>query len=191
MRNNRKQWHHRHCVCVAGHTQAHTHTNARVVAVPSLSHVQLFCDPVDRSPSGSSVHGISQAKALEWVAISFSRGSSAPRDRTSVSCIGRRSLYHRASMELILTLASLLGVSPLWETCLSPHYQTDSQSKLGHTTQTGSGFTRRCQLRVSFAVEYTVLSFPPTSRGEKIRDLDDHWGVLQASRAAFVSGRQH
>ena len=42
----------------------------------SLSHVRLFCEPKDYSPPGFSVHGISQARALEWVAISFSRGSS-------------------------------------------------------------------------------------------------------------------
>ena len=36
----------------------------------------VFCDPMDCSPPGSSVHGISQARTLEWVAIAFSRGSS-------------------------------------------------------------------------------------------------------------------
>ena len=50
------------------------------------SHVQL-CDPMDCSPAGSSVHGISQARILEWIAISFSRGSSRPRDQAHVSCI--------------------------------------------------------------------------------------------------------
>jgi len=39
------------------------------------------------SPPGSSVHGILQARILEWVAIPFSRGSSRPRDQTPVSCI--------------------------------------------------------------------------------------------------------
>ena len=39
-----------------------------------------LCDPLDCSPSVSSVHGILQAKILEWVAIPFSRGSSQPRD---------------------------------------------------------------------------------------------------------------
>ena len=50
-----------------------------------------FCHPMDCSPPGSSVHRISQARILEWVAISF-RGSSRPRDRTHISCIagGRR-----------------------------------------------------------------------------------------------------
>ena len=47
-----------------------------------LSHVQLFCDPKDCSLPGYSVHGISQARILKWIAISFSRGSSQPRDRT-------------------------------------------------------------------------------------------------------------
>ena len=50
-----------------------------------------LCNPMDCSPPGSSVHGILQARILEWVAISFSRGSSQPRDQTWVSCIaGRR-----------------------------------------------------------------------------------------------------
>ena len=47
-----------------------------------------FCNPMDYNPPCSSVHGISQA-ILEWVVISFSRGSFGPRDRTQVSCIGR------------------------------------------------------------------------------------------------------
>ena len=50
-----------------------------------------LCDPVDCGPPGSSVHGILQARILEWVAISFSRGSSQLRDWTQVSRIaGRR-----------------------------------------------------------------------------------------------------
>ena len=39
-----------------------------------------LCDPMDCSPSGSSVHGILQARILEWVAVSFSGGFSQPRD---------------------------------------------------------------------------------------------------------------
>ena len=49
-----------------------------------------LCDPMNCSPPGSSVHGILQARILEWVAISFSRGSSQPRDWTHVSCTGRQ-----------------------------------------------------------------------------------------------------
>ena len=46
-----------------------------------------LCDPIDCSLPGSSVHGIFQARILEWIAISFSRGSSQPRDQTRVSHI--------------------------------------------------------------------------------------------------------
>ena len=59
-----------------------------------FSHVQLF---VTLSLPGYYIHGILQARILEWVAIPFSRGSSWPRDRTCVSyisCTGRRVLYH-------------------------------------------------------------------------------------------------
>ena len=56
------------------------------------------CDLMDWSPPDSSVHGILQARTLEWVAISFSRGSSRPRDRTRVYCIASRfyQLSHQA-----------------------------------------------------------------------------------------------
>ena len=52
----------------------------------SLSCVQP-CNPMDCSPPGSSVHGIFQARILEWVGISYSRGSSWPRDGTCTSCL--------------------------------------------------------------------------------------------------------
>ena len=55
-----------------------------------------LCDLMDCGPPGSSVHRISQARILDWVAISFSRGSSWPRDQTHISCIsyiGRWILY--------------------------------------------------------------------------------------------------
>ena len=49
-----------------------------------------LCDPMDCSLSGSSVHGIFQTRVLEWIAISFSRGPSRPRNRTWVSRIAGR-----------------------------------------------------------------------------------------------------
>ena len=61
-----------------------------------------LCDPMDCSPPGSSVHGISQARILEWVTISFTKRSSWPRDQTHiscVSCIGRQILYHWVTWE--------------------------------------------------------------------------------------------
>ena len=54
-----------------------------------LSRVRL-CNPMDCSLLGSFIHGILQARILEWVATSFFRGSSQPRDRTQVSHIAVR-----------------------------------------------------------------------------------------------------
>ena len=76
--------------------------------------VVWLCDPVDPSPPGSSVHGIFQARVLEWVALPFSRASSQPRDWTHISCIswhwqtdslplyhlGSPSVYHSESAEV-------------------------------------------------------------------------------------------
>ena len=73
-------------------------TNCLVPSLPSL-HIYVLCyvhllqsspplcDLMDWSPPGSFVHGIFQATILEWVPISFSRGSSWPRDQTHVSCL--------------------------------------------------------------------------------------------------------
>ena len=69
-----------------------------------------LCDLMDCSPPGSSVHGVFQARMLEWVAISFFRGSSQPRDQTCiscVSCIGKQILYHWATWEAPFTSLNL------------------------------------------------------------------------------------
>ena len=55
-----------------------------------LQSCLTLCYPVDCSPPGFSVHGILQARILEWVAMPSSKGSSQPRDRTHVSCIADR-----------------------------------------------------------------------------------------------------
>ena len=69
----------------------HTYTNSLEggVCVPtkSLQLCPTLCDPMDCSPPDSSVHGILQARILEWVAMASSKGSSRPRDRNHVSNI--------------------------------------------------------------------------------------------------------
>ena len=67
------------------------HIWSRKVLVVQLC--PTFCDLMDCRSPGSSVNGIFQARILEWVVISFPRGSSRPRDRICVSCIGRWILY--------------------------------------------------------------------------------------------------
>ena len=62
----------------------------RVCACSVATSCPTLWDPMDCSPSGSSAHGILQARILEWVAIPFSRGSSRPRDWNCVSRIAGR-----------------------------------------------------------------------------------------------------
>ena len=59
----------------------------------------VLCDPTDRSPSGSSFHGIFQVRIPQWVAISSSRRSSWPKDQTHISYFGRWILYPCATWE--------------------------------------------------------------------------------------------
>ena len=60
--------------------------NIRARVLSSFSCAQL-CDPMDYSPSSSSVHGILQARIVEWVAMPSCRASSPPRDQTHISCL--------------------------------------------------------------------------------------------------------
>jgi len=64
---------------------------------------------MDYSPPDSSVHGISQVRVLEWIAISYSGASSRSRDRTPNSCIGRWILYHWATRKSLYMCQVLLG----------------------------------------------------------------------------------
>ena len=84
-----------------------------------------ICDPVDCSPPGSSIHGTLQARTREWVAISFSRGSFWPRDRTQVPCIAGRCFNLWATRERLSnsnicnfyskTLCSQISEAWAWE----------------------------------------------------------------------------
>ena len=83
-----------------------THLTTATLCPKLLQSCPTLCDPMDCSPPRSSVHGILQARIVETVAISFSRESSRPRDRTCVSCIADRFfiickviLYHPSTTE--------------------------------------------------------------------------------------------
>ena len=71
----------------------------KVMCVMLSQSCPTLWDPRDCSPPGSSVHGISKARMLEWVSISFSRGSSQPRNRSWVFCIGRQILYRMSHQD--------------------------------------------------------------------------------------------
>ena len=100
-------------------------------------------DPMDCSPQGSSVHGIIQARILERVAISYSRGSSQTRDGTYMSCIfciSRQVLYHCATWEAHETPA-------MWALLLSP-LCTESTEKLGNLLKSHSWSMAELESRV-------------------------------------------
>ena len=72
---------------------------ALTAKVLCFERVATFWDPMDCSPPDYSVHGSSQARILEWLAVPFSRESSRPRDRTQVSHIEGRFFTIRATTE--------------------------------------------------------------------------------------------
>ena len=104
-----------------------------------------LCNPMDSSPPGSSVHGILQARILEWVVISFSRGSSRPRDRTQVSRIrGRRfnlwatreaskpfpgtELGFNPSFSIFEDLSVKVWNLPRWWWCFRSHWEQEHRT---------------------------------------------------------------
>ena len=92
---NREVWHAAVCGISKSWTRLSNWTNPCVCA-KLLQLCPTFCDPMDCSLSGTSVHGILQARILKWIAMPSSRGSSWPRDKILVcyvSSIGRWVLY--------------------------------------------------------------------------------------------------
>ena len=110
--------------------------------VKLLGHVQL-CDPVDCSLPGSSIHGILQTRILEWVAISFSRGSSWHRDPTQVSDIAGRHFNLWATRDM----SKVYSKSPFWmllykshgTPAITPHLKLMADTANHHDTLPSGG----------------------------------------------------
>ena len=119
---------------------------------------------MDCSPPGSSVHGIFQARILEWVAISFSRGSSWPRDWAHVSfvfCIGRRILYTGATWEVLCSFHAAAAAKSL-QSCLTLCDPIDGSPP-------GSPVPGILQART---LEWVAISFPNAWKGKvKVKSL--------------------
>ena len=95
-----------------------------IIIIIKVKVCLTLCDHTDRSPPGSSVHGILQVRILEWVAILFSRGSSWLRDRTLVSCIGGRFFTFWASRGAPIII-KLFPIRTIWK---QRTYHTSSTS---------------------------------------------------------------
>ena len=107
---------HRHWDSPGKNTGVGCHFLLQCMKVRSESEVAQLCatlsDPMDCNLPGSSVHGTFQVRIPEWVAISFSRGSSQPRDGTHFSCIAGRFFTTAKSLQLCTTLCNPIDGSP-------------------------------------------------------------------------------
>ena len=104
------------CFTILGYFPLYNNMNQLCVCCAQLC--PTLCDPMDCSLPDFSVHGIFQARILGQVAISFFRGSSQPRDRTGICCIGGQILYHcrhlerESAISIHIFLASQTSVPP-------------------------------------------------------------------------------
>ena len=152
--------------------------------VCALSHLSCLtlCDPMDHSLPGSSVHGILQARILEWVVISFSRVSFQPKDWTHVSC-----LLHSQGGSLLPVSPGEPWWTPVHTSKPTPNIQEDFPSSQAfpsflsrlQSTSSGSVLTLRgweclklhilqtgSSLRVGSSTEYSWGIQPRTENRE-------------------------
>ena len=135
---------------------------------------------MDCSLPSFSVHGMSPAKLLEWVAISFSRGSSWPRDRTHVSCVGRWILYHWATREAYRSLIqpedSILWQLNWWgeEDCVwEVEYLSGGQGKRKRHLDRCNSLHR---VDVQTGIECWLTTRPRGWTGLQENWVDSNWG---------------
>ena len=121
------------CVCVRAHIYSflflYHFLTSDIICAQSLSCV-LLCDHMDCSPPGSSVHGILQARILEWVAMPSSRGSSQPGDRTQFSCIAGGFFTVWATREALISYAICLSLSDSCRLTFHCHHFTSDHSTM-------------------------------------------------------------
>ena len=144
-------------------------------------------------PPGFSVHGISQARILQWVAVSFSRGSSWPRDQTPVSCVSRWILYHWATREALvfpIPLPYIWHTSTGWITYVCACVLGLRHMFLLSTTVQWSGLAclslsgyqkqRKCIKRKGFLNLRKGISTTPYERGlvSWLQPINIQWNLL-------------
>ena len=111
------------------------------VCVQSLQSCLNLCDLVDYSLPGSSVHGVLQARTLEWVAVPASRGSSWPRDRTCILCVS-------------CTAGGLFTTEPPGKPMLRVLWLLSSHSLMSDFWWP---WTAACQASLSFTISQSLL----------------------------------
>ena len=142
----------------------------------------ILCEPMDCSLPGYSVHGILQARILEWVAISSSKGSSWPRDWTRVSCTsctGRQVLYHWATREAQVSIFDYFKISvqfsrSVMSNSLRPHLNRSTPGLPVHLHL--PEFTQTHVHQVSDAIQ---PSHPPLSPSPPAPNRSQHQSLFQ------------
>ena len=155
-------------------------------------------DPKDCSPSGFSIHGISQARILEWIAIPFPRGSSWPRDQTHVSCIAGRFFTIWATGEAHPSPYQPLSMlSHCTKSSVSQINQQCDPSHCSIVSKVFSGLIHGCMQIEPLEKGFGCLRRTPSSLGECAFDLNGNlswnrnrieWvGSLKKSRISVVA----
>ena len=155
-----------------------------------------LCNPMDCSPPGSSVHGILQARWLEWVSIPFPRGSSRPRDQIQVSCISRQIVYrlsHQGSPHMYIQThyvdvqpkfffhKTILHLTVFNEVYMFSLFGVLIVKMLVKSTQL---FSHPCSVWQTLVAKYW------TRRSLKV-PFNFMLSILKFSRAAYNHGRDH
>ena len=133
-----------------------------------------LCNLVDCCPPGFSVLEIFQARILKWVAISYSRGSSWPRDWTGISCMGRQILYHWATWEALSHRTTTLSPRLLLFDYQFPH-QKYRRIVLDYMISTDPSSFKALSSTEMFHIKMGFISLLSYSWNMLYGTLDLHW----------------
>ena len=157
-----------------------------------------LCDLMDCSLPGSSVHGISQSRILEWVALSASRESSSPKGQTHISCIGRQILYHWAvgkAQVFSYTVCLFEGdksawvmekAGVLWCCCFLGFEAVDPFPRF----LSGSVFKTGTWSFLSGKVKHSPVGHPKPSSFLRFLEIFSLWGCLSGSLSQRCTKRR-
>ena len=160
-------------MCIYYYMCTHTYICIHTHGVLVSKSCPTLCDAMDCSPVGSSVHGILQERILEWVSISFSKGSSQPRNWTQVSCIAGRFFTNWAMREACIHTHTHTHTHIYIKSCLclllcfklsTIFYSSEDKVQnslllFSHSVVSNSvtPWTAACQASLSFTISQSLL----------------------------------
>ena len=143
-----------------------------------------LCDPMDYSPPGSSVHGISQGRILKWIAISFSMGPSQIRGQTFVFCMSLWSLLRPSYWTLLAVVGFLVVFANPRKEAKLPSHQTQSRHCLFQLYYSPYIISRGAQTKNWITDDHLQSGiFAPSQTTDQVlplllqNTLSSHWAV--------------